>query len=95
MKEGEILEKGFIRLPERAGIGVEMDEDGARKAQVPNTPWFEPATEVDEGPHAFHVCRALARVVLAAALLAVCETPQRNRDSHARAAHPVHARLDR
>jgi galactonate dehydratase len=42
VKEGEILEKGFIRLPERAGIGVEMDEDGARKAQVPNTPWFQP-----------------------------------------------------
>ena len=42
VKEGEILEKGFIRMPERAGIGVEMDEDAARKAQVPNTPWFQP-----------------------------------------------------
>lgn len=40
VKEGEIIDKGFIRLPERAGIGVEMDEDAARKAQVPNTPWF-------------------------------------------------------
>jgi hypothetical protein len=29
-------------LPDRPGIGVEMNDDGARKAQVPNTPWFEP-----------------------------------------------------
>jgi galactonate dehydratase len=41
VKEGEIIEKGFITLPERAGIGVEMDEDAVRKAQVANTPWFE------------------------------------------------------
>jgi galactonate dehydratase len=43
VKEAEIIEKGFIRLPDRPGIGVEMDEAGARKAQVPNTPWFEPS----------------------------------------------------
>jgi galactonate dehydratase len=42
VKEGEIIQKGFITLPERAGIGVEMDDEGARKAQVPGTPWFEP-----------------------------------------------------
>ena len=42
VKEGEIIQKGFITLPERAGIGVEMNDDGARKAQVPGTPWFEP-----------------------------------------------------
>lgn len=35
VKQGEIIEKGFIRIPERAGLGVEMNEDGARKAQVP------------------------------------------------------------
>jgi len=40
IKEGEIIQKGFITLPERPGIGVEMNDDGARKAQVPNTPWF-------------------------------------------------------
>ena len=43
VKEGEIIEKGYITMPERAGIGVEMNDDGARKAQVPGTPWFEPA----------------------------------------------------
>ena len=42
VKEGEIIEKGFVAVPEKAGIGVEMNEDGARKAQVPGTPWFEP-----------------------------------------------------
>ncbi|MGA2269847.1 MAG: mandelate racemase/muconate lactonizing enzyme family protein [Bryobacteraceae bacterium] len=42
VKEGEIIDKGFITLPERAGIGVEMNDEGARKAQVPGTPWFEP-----------------------------------------------------
>jgi len=43
VKEGEIIEKGFIHMPERAGLGVEMNEDGAKKAQVPGTPWFQPA----------------------------------------------------
>ena len=42
VKEGEIIEKGLIALPERPGIGVEMNEDAARKAQVASTPWFEP-----------------------------------------------------
>jgi galactonate dehydratase len=42
VKEGEIIQKGFITLPDRAGLGVEMNDDGARKAQVPGTPWFEP-----------------------------------------------------
>jgi len=43
VQEGEIIQKGFIAPPERPGFGVEMNEDGARKAQVPGTPWFEPA----------------------------------------------------
>lgn len=42
VKEGEIINKGFITLPERDGIGVEMNEEGAKKAQIPGTPWFEP-----------------------------------------------------
>ena len=42
VKEGDIIEKGFIRLPERPGLGVTMNDDAARKAQVPGTPWFEP-----------------------------------------------------
>jgi galactonate dehydratase len=42
VKEGEIIQQGFITLPDRPGIGVEMNDDAARKAQVPGTPWFEP-----------------------------------------------------
>ena len=42
VKEGEIIQKGFIAMPERPGIGVEMNDEAARKAQVPGTPWFEP-----------------------------------------------------
>jgi galactonate dehydratase len=42
VKEGEIIEKGYITLPDRPGIGVEMNDDGAKKAQVRGTPWFEP-----------------------------------------------------
>jgi galactonate dehydratase len=41
VKEGEIIQKGFITLPDRPGLGVEMNEEGARKAQVAGTPWFE------------------------------------------------------
>ena len=41
VKEGEIIDKGYITIPERAGLGVEMNDDGARKAQVPGTPWFQ------------------------------------------------------
>jgi len=42
VKEGEIIQKGFIPLLDKPGIGVEMDDETARKAQVPGTPWFEP-----------------------------------------------------
>jgi len=42
VKEGEIIEKGFITLPDRPGLGVEMNEEAARSVRVPGTPWFEP-----------------------------------------------------
>jgi galactonate dehydratase len=41
VQEGEIIDKGFITLPERPGFGVEMNEEAARRAQVPGTPWFD------------------------------------------------------
>ena len=41
VKEGEIISQGHITLTDRPGIGVEMNEQAARKAQVPGTPWFE------------------------------------------------------
>jgi galactonate dehydratase len=42
VKEGEIFDKGWIQITDRPGIGVEMNDEGARKAQVKGTPWFEP-----------------------------------------------------
>ena len=42
VKEGEIIEKGFVTVTDRPGIGVEMNEEAAKTAQVPNTSWFQP-----------------------------------------------------
>lgn len=44
VKEGEIIEKGFIAIPDRPGLGVEMNDEIAKKAQIPGTPWFEANT---------------------------------------------------
>lgn len=40
VREGDIIEKGFIRVPERPGLGVEMNDEAARKVQLPGTSWF-------------------------------------------------------
>lgn len=42
VKEGEIIQNGFVTPPDRPGIGLEMNEEAARRAQIPGTPWFEP-----------------------------------------------------
>ena len=42
VKEGQIIVDGYITPPDRPGIGVEMNEEVAKKAQIPGTPWFEP-----------------------------------------------------
>jgi len=44
VQQGEIIEKGFVTLTDRPGLGVDMNEDGARKAQVPGTTWFQATT---------------------------------------------------
>jgi galactonate dehydratase len=41
VKEGEIIQKGFIAVSDKPGLGVEMNEEAARKAQVAGTPWFQ------------------------------------------------------
>jgi len=41
VKEGEIIDQGFITVTDRPGIGVEMNDEAAREVQVPGTPWFE------------------------------------------------------
>jgi galactonate dehydratase len=40
-KEGDVIEKGFITIPDRPGIGVEMDDVAARQYSMPGTPFFE------------------------------------------------------
>lgn len=41
VKEGEIIKEGYITPPDRPGLGVEMNEEAARKEQVPGSTWFE------------------------------------------------------
>ncbi len=40
VKEGEIIVKGHIAIPDRPGIGVEMNDESAQKSQIPGTAWF-------------------------------------------------------
>jgi len=42
VKEGEIIEKGYITVPDRPGVGVEINDEAAKKYMVPGTTWFEP-----------------------------------------------------
>src|SRR5208282_619978 len=39
VKEGEIIRNGHVTLTGNPGIGVEMDEEVARKSQIPGTTW--------------------------------------------------------
>jgi L-alanine-DL-glutamate epimerase-like enolase superfamily enzyme len=41
VQEGDILEQGFVALPERPGFGVTMNEEVAKSRRIPGTPWFE------------------------------------------------------
>ncbi len=41
VKEGEIIIDGHVTPTDKPGLGVEMDEDAAKKVQIPGTPWFE------------------------------------------------------
>ncbi len=43
VQEGDIIQNGFIEVPDRPGLGVTMNEEAARSRQVPGTGWFEPA----------------------------------------------------
>jgi galactonate dehydratase len=42
VKEGEIIVNGSVTPSDKPGLGVEMDEEAAKKVQIPGTPWFEP-----------------------------------------------------
>ncbi len=44
VKEGQIIVDGYITPPDKPGLGVEMNEEVAKKAQIPGTTWFEAET---------------------------------------------------
>jgi galactonate dehydratase len=35
-----VIEKGFLKLSDKPGIGVELNEDGLRKIATPGIPFF-------------------------------------------------------
>jgi len=41
VKEGDIIEKGYITVPDRPGIGLEMDDVACRKFVRPGSTWFD------------------------------------------------------
>jgi galactonate dehydratase len=40
VKEGDIIQKGFVTVTDRPGIGVEMNEEAVRKMARPGSAWF-------------------------------------------------------
>jgi galactonate dehydratase len=42
VKEGEIIQNGYITVTDKPGLGVEMNEEAAKKVQIRNTQWFAP-----------------------------------------------------
>ena len=49
VKEGNIIDKGFITPPDAPGIGVTLNEEAAKRRQVRDTPWFEPLPNAGRG----------------------------------------------
>lgn len=41
VKEGEIINKGYITVSDRPGIGLEIDDESIRKLPVPGATWFK------------------------------------------------------
>lgn len=41
VKEGDIIQNGYITPPDRPGIGLEMDDEAVRGMQPEGRPWFE------------------------------------------------------
>jgi galactonate dehydratase len=40
VKEGDIIDKGYVTVPDRPGIGLEMNDEFVRKLQRPGATWF-------------------------------------------------------
>ena len=39
--ERPLIENGYIQIPDKPGIGIELNEEVARRYQRPGTPFFE------------------------------------------------------
>ena len=53
VKEGDIIEKGFVTVTDRPGIGVEMNDEAVRKMQRPGSAWFSENPPLGRGPNPF------------------------------------------
>lgn len=42
VKEGNIIDKGWVTVTDKPGFGVEMNEEAAKTRRIEGTPWFEP-----------------------------------------------------
>jgi L-alanine-DL-glutamate epimerase-like enolase superfamily enzyme len=42
-----IINKGFITVPDKPGLGITLNEEVCKQHLRPNTGWFEPTTQWD------------------------------------------------
>jgi L-alanine-DL-glutamate epimerase-like enolase superfamily enzyme len=40
VQEGDIIQKGYITVSDRPGIGLTINDEALRKMARPNSPWF-------------------------------------------------------
>jgi galactonate dehydratase len=40
VEEGDIIQKGYITVPDKPGIGLTINDEALRKLARPNSPWF-------------------------------------------------------
>ena len=46
--EKPIINKGFIKVPDKPGLGITLNEDAVRQHLAPGTGYFEPTTDVGQ-----------------------------------------------
>ncbi len=49
VQEGNIINKGVIAPTDAPGLGLTLNEEAAKRRQVPGTPWFEPLPNAGRG----------------------------------------------
>ena len=51
--EKPIINKGFITVPDKPGLGVTLNEDVVRQHLLPGTGFFEPTPQWDKEEHSW------------------------------------------